>query len=148
MNKIIRDFFKGYCLSYSDCHFPFYYNKKLFTNCISGYLSPQFCSTTFNFDKDKSWSHCPVTCDGFPEKDQKVISFRYLNHKKPCVLKTALHRINGLKIRNYVEPECQLEYSCYSGYISLYKEIECGIDGSFNKKAICVPEVRKLIYCY
>ena len=80
-------------------------------------------------------------CPGFPDKDQNVISFRYLNHKNPCVLKSASNRINGIKLRNFVEPECQLEYSCIEGYINLYKEIECNVDGTFNKKAICVPKV-------
>ena len=128
-------------MDYSLCHFPFYYNGNTYINCLANHLSPGFCATTGNFTRDKSWVNCPVVCTGFPEPSQKVTGFRSLLHKQPCVFKQQLHRNNTLKIRDYFEPPCQLDYTCDTGFKKLYDEIECSMDGSFDKKAYCVAEV-------
>jgi hypothetical protein len=49
--------------------------------------------------------------------------------------------LNGYKLRDFVEPPCQLDYSCEKGFKKLYEEIECRLDGAYDKKAFCVPEV-------
>ena len=83
-----------------------------------------------------------VVCTGFPEKGQSVSGFRFYNHQRPCQLKQQKNRITGYKLRDYVNPPCQMEYTCASNYAPLFTEIECREDGIFDKKAYCFPNVR------
>lgn len=46
-------------MDYAACHFPFVFEGKMHSNCISSYYSPNFCSTTGNFDLDRRWAECP-----------------------------------------------------------------------------------------
>jgi hypothetical protein len=82
-----------------------------------------------------------VVCTGFPEKDAKVVSFSYQIANQSCKLKQHYDKQNGLKIVDYVEPSCHIEYSCEPGFRRLYDEIKCELSGYYNKKAFCVPEV-------
>lgn len=82
-----------------------------------------------------------VVCYGFPEQGQKVTGFRYIDHQQPCDPKQYMHRDISLKLRDYTVPPCKLEYTCAAGYKKLYDEIECLIDGTYDKKAFCVDEV-------
>ena len=52
-----------------------------------------------------------------------------------------IYWIYRYKLRDFVEPPCQLDYSCEKGFKKLYEEIECRLDGAYDKKAFCVPEV-------
>ncbi len=58
-----------------------------------------------------------------------------------CHPREHVHRLNGLKLRDYVLPPCTLDYSCEPGYRKLFKSIKCRIDGSYDRKAFCVSEV-------
>jgi hypothetical protein len=70
-----------------------------------------------------------------------VAGFRYTNHQKPCEVRSHKHKENGIKLRDYVNPPCQLEYLCEENFQPLYREIECRKDGIYDKKAFCVPKV-------
>ena len=81
----------------------------------------------------------------YPEKSQNVISFDYFDKNLACHPKVQIHRLNGLKLRDYVLPPCTLDYTCQQGYKKLFKGITCRIDGSYDRKAFCVDEVNYIL---
>lgn len=86
-----------------------------------------------------------VVCESLPKRGKNVAEFFADELKRPCQMRNHTHRITGEKLFEYVDPPCQLEYSCEKGFVKVYDQIECRIDGTYDKKsAFCVAEVNKL----
>ncbi len=56
-----------------------------------------------------------------------------------CLIHQQIYQLNGLKLRDYTNTQCSLKYICPNGFKSLYSEIKCLLDGSYDKKALCIP---------
>ncbi|CAF3555363.1 unnamed protein product, partial [Adineta steineri] len=131
----------GYCLDYGSCYFPFTYNGTTYSDCLSGSQSARWCSTTSNYDRNKMWSNCPVTCDGYPQQDENSVGFRLLTEERPCVFKPLISQDNGLILKYYTIPTCQLEPLCRDNYVPLFKQITCQEDGRYSyPRTICLPK--------
>lgn len=44
-----------------------------------------------------------------------------------------------MKLRDYATAPCKLKYTCPEGFKSLYSVINCRLDGTYDKKALCIP---------
>ncbi|CAF0741616.1 unnamed protein product, partial [Didymodactylos carnosus] len=130
----------GYCLDYESCYFPFIWNGQKYFDCVTGVLSARWCGTTSNFDRNRMWTNCPVTCDGYPAQDQNSVGFRMLSDRQPCLYKEARSQETGVILKYYTLPTCQLEPLCKTNYTALFQEIECREDGTYSYPiAICLP---------
>lgn len=44
-----------------------------------------------------------------------------------------------MKLRDYTSAQCKLTYTCPDGFRNLYSDITCSLDGTYDKKALCIP---------
>ena len=117
----------------------------------------QHARSSFSFDRNKMWSHCPgrlssftcpyrfylhlsVTCDGYPQQDANSVGFRLLIEQRPCVFRASIAQDTGQVLKYYTVPTCQLEPLCRDNYVPLFRQITCREDGRYsNPRAVCLP---------
>ncbi len=111
----------------------------MWINCPCNYFCSTFLDQYNPFKKFRFFFKflTKAVCEGYPEVGQVAVDFHVSG--STCHMREHIYHLNGLKLRDYATPPCKLKYKCAEGFKSLYSEINCKLDGKYDRKALCIP---------